>query len=156
MNKAEQWIVSSLLVIALLTFFFPLTTIRVPVLGNMDLSGYDLISKAQVLNHDLDAIGDKRLADMANGPSEAAPIASAPTPQIAMPFSVRKLLFCPNRNPRKLYMCFNSSFDLSPSCKARTQERTSGFRMYGCNHSNHSSGNCKFRHPHVVSESNNQ
>jgi len=76
MNKAEQWIVSSLLVIALLTFFFPLTTIRVPVLGNMDLSGYDLISKAQVLNHDLDAIGDQRLADMANGPSEAAPIAS--------------------------------------------------------------------------------
>jgi hypothetical protein len=95
MNKAEQWIVSSLLVIALLTFFFPLTTIRVPVLGNMDLSGYDLISKAQVLNHDLDAIGDQRLADMANGPSEAAPIASAPTPQIAMPFSVRKLLFVP-------------------------------------------------------------
>ena len=55
MEISERWIIGTLLTVGLLTFFFPLATFQIPILGNQEVSGYDLISRAKELNQTLDA-----------------------------------------------------------------------------------------------------
>lgn len=43
----ERLVVGLLLVVALLTFFFPLMTLQIPVLGSQSVSGYDIFSKTR-------------------------------------------------------------------------------------------------------------
>src|SRR5580700_11239299 len=52
-----------LLLVGLLTFFFPLVTFQVPALGNQSLTGYDILSKTQELN--------ARLSSATKGSAEA-------------------------------------------------------------------------------------
>jgi hypothetical protein len=93
MHSSERWIISALLAVALLTFFFPLVTLQIPILGNQDVSGYDLVAKARAFNQTLDAVKSKQFGQ--SGP-ESVP--SNPNPDASsssMPLSVQTLSLIP-------------------------------------------------------------
>lgn len=52
----ELWTITSLLVVALLTFFFPLLTIQIPLMGTQYVSGYDIFSKTRQFEKQLSSI----------------------------------------------------------------------------------------------------
>ncbi len=52
----ELWTTTSLLIVALLTFFFPLLTIQIPLMGTQYVSGYDIFSKTRQLENQLSSI----------------------------------------------------------------------------------------------------
>ncbi len=52
----ELWTITSLLMVALLTFFFPLLTIQIPLLGTQYVSGYDIFSKTRQFEKQLSSI----------------------------------------------------------------------------------------------------
>ena len=58
----ELWTTTSLLIVALLTFFFPLLTIQIPLMGTQYVSGYDIFSKTRQFEKQLSSIskGSKR------------------------------------------------------------------------------------------------
>jgi hypothetical protein len=92
MQGSQRWITGVLIVIALLTFFFPLATVQIPVLGNQDFSGYDLISKAR--NFQQIAERSRELRDQQ--PEATAPDSGNPeSAESALPLSVRALPFLP-------------------------------------------------------------
>jgi len=92
MPGSQRWLTGALIVIALLTFFFPLATVQIPVLGNQDFSGYDLISKARSF---------RQIAERSRELREQQPEASAPdsgnpeSAESALPLSIRVLPFLP-------------------------------------------------------------
>jgi hypothetical protein len=47
MRNSERWIAGALFIIALLAFFFPLASLQLPVVGNIDVSGYDYLFKSK-------------------------------------------------------------------------------------------------------------
>src|SRR5947199_10504675 len=49
----ERPIVALLAAIAALTFFFPLLSIRVPIAGDQEVTGYDTASRIRQLTHDV-------------------------------------------------------------------------------------------------------
>jgi len=49
----ETWGVAILSIIALLTFFFPLISMRIPVAGDQGISGYDIVSKVGTFTQNL-------------------------------------------------------------------------------------------------------
>jgi hypothetical protein len=96
MRSSERWIIGALLSVALLAFFFPLATLQVPVLGNQDVSGYDLIAKARELSQALDAIRPKELHEPGTEPSQPIPSDSnGAAPDSSMPLSVQALPLIP-------------------------------------------------------------
>jgi hypothetical protein len=52
----ELWTTTSLLIVALLTFFFPLLTIQIPLMGTQYVSGYDIFSKTRQFENQLSSI----------------------------------------------------------------------------------------------------
>jgi hypothetical protein len=56
MPPIELWTTTSLLIVALLTFFFPLLTIQIPLLGTQYVSGYDIFSKTRQFESQLSSI----------------------------------------------------------------------------------------------------
>jgi hypothetical protein len=52
-QRVERSVLSILLLVGLLTFFFPLVTFQIPLLGNQSMSGYDMFSKARDLSEQL-------------------------------------------------------------------------------------------------------
>jgi hypothetical protein len=46
-SPPERWMVGLLALIGLSAFFFPLVSLRVPIAGDQDFSGYDVVSKAK-------------------------------------------------------------------------------------------------------------
>ena len=52
-TPAENWTIGVLAGIALLTFFFPLISLRVPIAGDQTVSGYDVVSKMNNLKQSL-------------------------------------------------------------------------------------------------------
>lgn len=93
MEGSKRWITGALLAIALLTFFFPLATIQIPIVGNQDFSGYDLISKArnfqQIAEQSRELRGGSLPAASAPDSNEAEPLGTG------MPLSVQALPFLP-------------------------------------------------------------
>jgi len=94
MHGSQRWIIGALLIVALLTFFFPLATVQIPVLGNQDFSGYDLISKARNFRQIAEQsreLGGQQSEAMAtdSGNPEPEPLGAI------MPLSVRALPFLP-------------------------------------------------------------
>ena len=92
MSRSERWIVGALFTITLLAFFFPLSSLQFPVVGTIDVSGYDVLSKSQQLKD--------RLMNLQNPVSELsteAPSASdshSPTPT-SLPYSIRTITALP-------------------------------------------------------------
>lgn len=94
MQTSERWIVGSLITVALLTFFFPLVTIQVPVLGDQDISGYDFVAKAKESGQSLDPLKSRELGEP---PAETSdPPGDAPNRRMsasAISFPVQTLPF---------------------------------------------------------------
>lgn len=96
MQSSERWIIGALLTVALLTFFFPLATLQVPILGSQDVSGYDLITKAREFNQALDTVRSKELRGLGTEPSQPVPSESnAIVSDSSIPLSVRTLPLIP-------------------------------------------------------------
>ena len=96
MQSSERWIIGALLTVALLTFFFPLATLQVPILGSQDVSGYDLIAKAREFNQALDTVRSKKLRGSGTEPSQSVPSESnATVSDSSIPQSVRTLPLIP-------------------------------------------------------------
>jgi hypothetical protein len=51
----ENWTIAILTCIALLTFFFPLMAMHMPIAGDQRISGYDVVSKTLSLTEELDS-----------------------------------------------------------------------------------------------------
>jgi hypothetical protein len=89
----ELWTTTSLLIVALLTFFFPLLTIQIPLMGTQYVSGYDIFSKTRQFENQLSSIsgGSKRPRAGERQPSDQpSPTLSIPqNPEHPFPLSVQ-------------------------------------------------------------------
>jgi hypothetical protein len=93
--SVELWTTTSLLIVALLTFFFPLLTIQIPLMGTQYVSGYDIFSKTRQFENQLSSIsnGSKKPAvkpgerQQSDQPSPALSIPG--NPEHPFPLSVR-------------------------------------------------------------------
>jgi hypothetical protein len=47
LTRVERWVLGAVGAIAVLTFFFPLLTFHVPIVGDQPVSGYDVVSKVR-------------------------------------------------------------------------------------------------------------
>lgn len=96
-----RWIVVLLLAVAASTFFFPLVSIHIPIEGNQEWSGYDLVARGRDVDHSLDSMQEagKRpelLGDTGNtdlNPAEPRVPTSAEVD--TMPLSVQALRVIP-------------------------------------------------------------
>ena len=96
MQSSERWIIGSLLAVAMLTFFFPLASLRVPIFGNQDVSGYELIAKAKEFDQALDAVKSKGINAESAETSRPAPGESeGSVSHSSMPLSVQALPLIP-------------------------------------------------------------
>jgi hypothetical protein len=95
MTSSERWIIGFLLAVAMLTFFFPLASLQVPILGNQDVSGYELIAKAKEFNEALDAVKSKELSAESFETSQTEPRDSTIASHSSLPLSVQTLPFIP-------------------------------------------------------------
>ena len=96
MRNLERWIVGTLMVVALLTFFFPLVTIHLPIVGNQDLSGYDVLTEPKNFSHSLNKLTSSTPGAPDSQPTRSAPTSSnAASTNLPMPFSVRTLTMIP-------------------------------------------------------------
>jgi uncharacterized protein YjiK len=84
------------MVVALLTFVFPLVTIHLPIVGNQDLSGYDVIADSKNYSHSLNKLTSTTPGGPNSEPTQPAPTSSnAASTNLPMPFSVRTLILIP-------------------------------------------------------------
>lgn len=74
-----------------MTFFFPLVTFHVPILGDQDMSGYDLVAKMKDFDKTIDAVKPKPL-DL---PQSALASPTPATPPLEMPLSVQVVPLIP-------------------------------------------------------------
>ena len=96
MRNSERWIVGALLAVALLTFFFPLASIQIPIVGNQELSGYDLVSRAKDIDRTLEQIKPKKLDESGSSYSPLPARASSESgARLAVPISVQTLPLIP-------------------------------------------------------------
>ena len=84
-----RWLVASLLVIAVLVFFFPLVSIHIPIMGDQEWSGYDVIVKVSDMGRRLDSIASA-------GSGETTSSTNSANPQLSdEPLSMRTLPLLP-------------------------------------------------------------
>ncbi len=74
-RSVERLVIGLLLAVALATFFFPLLTIQVPILGTQDVSGYDIFSK-------IDQFRDRLAAVPNTSPGQSLDANQAPVPNV--------------------------------------------------------------------------
>lgn len=94
-RNTEQWIIGILLCTALLTFFFPLATLQLPVIGSQNVSGYDIFSKTGEFDKRLSTIPKGASGANSTTPQESSPDTGASDSLLPMPFSVQSLGFLP-------------------------------------------------------------
>ncbi|WP_263377536.1 hypothetical protein [Granulicella paludicola] len=87
----DRWIVGTLLLIALLTFFLPLASLQLPILGSQDFSGYDLMNKGREINQAVSSFGNgnaetPRVMDLEHTEDKSA---IAANPSLEIPASIR-------------------------------------------------------------------
>jgi hypothetical protein len=91
----ELWTTTSLLIVALLTFFFPLLTIQIPLMGTQYVSGYDIFSKTRQFENQLSSISKGSKKPTAEQGERQQPHQSSPTlsipqnPEHPFPLSVQ-------------------------------------------------------------------
>ncbi len=91
----ELWTTTSLLIVALLTFFFPLLTIQIPLMGTQYVSGYDIFSKTRQFEKQLSSISGGSKKSNAEQREQQQPDQPSPTlsipqnPEHPFPLSVR-------------------------------------------------------------------
>lgn len=96
MRSSERWIIGSLLTVALLTFFFPLASLQIPILGSQDVSGYELIAKAKEFDQTLATVRSKGNDAASSEASQQLPNDSSPAaPHSSIPISIQSLPLIP-------------------------------------------------------------
>jgi len=91
----ELWTTTSLLIVALLTFFFPLLSIQIPLMGTQYVSGYDIFSKTRQFENQLSSIsnGSKKSTakpDEQQRSNQPSPMLTIPqNPEHPFPLSVQ-------------------------------------------------------------------
>lgn len=85
MNSRPRWIVFLLLATALISFFFPLISVQIPLLGNQSWSGYDAMSR----------MGSLQRQFAPDQPSPRTDVSQTDARIPEMPFSVRHLSLVP-------------------------------------------------------------
>ncbi|HZL29341.1 MAG TPA: hypothetical protein VFC39_22650 [Acidobacteriaceae bacterium] len=96
MHVSERWIVGLLLLVALLTFFFPLAAVQLPILGNQEMSGYDLIAKGREFNRELTALKPQSIDQGISAPTQSEPNESdAAVSHSSMPLSFQLISLIP-------------------------------------------------------------
>ena len=96
MRNLERWTVGTLMAVALLTFFFPLVTIHLPIVGNQDLSGYEVLAEPKSFSHSLSKLTSTTPGGHDSELTKSAPTSSnAAATNLPMPFSVRTLIIIP-------------------------------------------------------------
>lgn len=93
LQSAEQLVVGLLLVVALLTFFFPLMTLQIPLLGNQSVSGYDIFTKTRQFRQQLTSIPKGLGKSDSKSTQRSTP--STDSNEIALPISVQSAAFVP-------------------------------------------------------------
>jgi hypothetical protein len=94
--STDRKIVGILLGVALLTFFLPLMTFQIPILGNRDVSGYDIFSKAQEYDKQLDAFNSKEFSKSSRAQSQSSEDNREPAgEETSVPFSAQTLPLIP-------------------------------------------------------------
>ena len=86
MSRNEIIIFRALLLFGLVMFFFPLATLKLPLAGDVDISGYDCYSKMSRLSQNWMVQGGEKEPSVAE--SDAVPIP-------ALPISIRYAIFVP-------------------------------------------------------------
>jgi hypothetical protein len=95
MHVSERWIVGLLLLVALLTFFFPLATVQLPILGNQEMSGYDLVTKGREFNRELTAVKPQNLGEGISAPAQSERNEFAAVSHSSMPLSFQLISLIP-------------------------------------------------------------
>jgi len=94
-GSSEKWIAGMLLLVAMLTFFFPLVSLQLPILGDQEISGYDLLNRGRDIDRALSSIGSRSADENSTVPARpplgdsAARAARIPS----MPLSVQYISF---------------------------------------------------------------
>jgi hypothetical protein len=80
----ERWLTLSMATLGLLMFFFPLLVIQAPLVGEQDVSGYDIFSKVRQFSKQVDRSSSEPER------SHTPPDASRPRPpELGLPLSLR-------------------------------------------------------------------
>ncbi|QNI31330.1 hypothetical protein H7849_19920 [Alloacidobacterium dinghuense] len=95
MRDSERWIIGGLLAVALLTFFFPLVSLQIPIAGNIEASGYDVLSKATTLSQTIATLSSQSHMDARSASSGVVPRAPHAENALSLPFSVQVLPLFP-------------------------------------------------------------
>jgi hypothetical protein len=95
MPSSERWIIGFLLTVAMLTFFFPLASLQLPIFGNQEMSGYDLIAKGKEFHQALDSVKSKELSAQSSEESQPESGDSNVATHSSIPLSVQALPLIP-------------------------------------------------------------
>jgi hypothetical protein len=91
MHSSERWIAGALFTVALLAFFFPLASLELPVVGKIEASGYDFLSKSRQFEDRLGNLNNQT----SEGGTEAPPRAEAPHAIRPFPVSIQTIPLLP-------------------------------------------------------------
>ena len=116
LQSFERWIIGALLAVAVLTFFFPLLSIQLPVVGNQSVSGYDCVSRTQSLHERLSSVPNAMLRSESNT-GEESPSTPADHDQPPLPLSVRLSTLL----PVEIFTAFASAIVAFVCCISRTR-----------------------------------
>jgi hypothetical protein len=85
----ELWTTTSLLIVALLTFFLPLLTIQIPLMGTQYVSGYDIFSKTRQFENQLSSISGGSKKPSERQQSDQPTLSIPQNAEHPLPLSVR-------------------------------------------------------------------
>jgi len=92
LEQPERWAIAILLMAAILTFFFPLVSVQIPIVGTQSWSGYDVFSKMSGFEKQVASTETGPAAELSSSTDQALP----PTPSMpVMPTSVQLIGLVP-------------------------------------------------------------
>lgn len=101
MRESVRWVVGSLMTVGLLTFFFPLVTTRIPIIGSQGISGYEAVQRRQQFAQDMELLRSEARYDDSS---------SAVREQDLLPISLRAAIAIPIEIGAAYVLCLAGLF----------------------------------------------